>query len=62
MKFTMSVYPSLVFIHVLIYIFTFYATPQYKYPPSGVMKFTILRDPSWDIIILFSVCFMYALE
>lgn len=60
MKFTMSVYPSFVFI--LIYIFTFYATPQYKYPPSvGGHEIYNFKRPFlgyyYFIFSLFYVCF-----
>ena len=36
------------------------ATPNILIPALGVMKFTILVDPSLDIITIYLVCLIYA--
>ena len=39
---------------------TYMATLLYKNPAPGVMKFTILVDPSLIIITTYLVCLIYA--
>ena len=41
---------------------TYMATPYTRIPQPGVMKFTILVDPSFVIITLHLDCLIYALE
>ena len=41
---------------------TYMATPKIGTPALGVMKFTILVDPSLVIITIYLVCLIYAWE
>ena len=41
---------------------TYMASPNIRTSAMGVLKFTILVDPSLVIIIIFLVCLIYAWE